>query len=281
MNTVVPPTPFREYQTTFSSLAFQNGIQYKTRLVPPTPNTKHPKGRPWAQATCSHPRSQAGHGLCRRDRCTACPSCGRGTHPSFLKPSDGCGSVPLPSWTEPESSGHPTLHLLPEAPRPHPGVCAVAIPVAATSHGRKPAQALGPQPQRAHHGPLPGAGLPCPLTGQRRVSPALPGSACGGAAVPFPEGGEDQSDQQDLSSRAGHHRKGPKKQNRNQRSRKRSQSHGARLRLQVLGRARGPLGLTPSHRSCGWNPSGGHTGPTHRPGEGVPRGGQTGLPEVG
>lgn len=50
-----------------------------------------------------------------------------------------------------------------------------------------------------------------------------------------------------------------------------SEPREARLRLQVSDRARSSLGLTPSHRSChrscGWNPSGGHTGPTHRPGE--------------
>lgn len=113
-----------------------------------------------------------------------------GRIPSFLKPSDGCCSVPLPSWTEPESSGHPTLHLHCSL-KPHvltPGVGAVAIPVAAASQGRELAQALGSQPQRAYHCPLPGAGLPCP----RRDKGASPQDCLGqrvGAPVPFPEGG--------------------------------------------------------------------------------------------
>lgn len=94
-----------------------------------------------------------------------------------------------------------------------------------------------------------------------------------GGCGPLPRGWRRQSDQQDLSSRAGHHRKGPKKQNRNQRSRKRSQSHGARLRLQVSDRARGPLGLTPSHRSCRWNP----LGDTQDPPTGLGRGYQEGV----
>lgn len=59
-----------------------------------------------------------------------------------------------------------------------------------------------------------------------------------------------------------------------------SEPREARLRLQVSDGARSSLVLTPSHRNYGWDPSGGHTGPTHRPGEGVPRGGQAGLPSL-